>query len=275
MINYEITIDELKKIEKNIPIYKKTIFFDKTNKYALLIPVINEGERFVLQMNKMKNANIFDICDVFICDGGSEEEYFNSNFIMKYGCRGLIINTSNIKGQGTQLKQGYYEVMKDGYDGVITCDGNNKDNIDESLTLFIAKLEDKFDVIQSTRFTLGGKEENTPLLRKIGIRLIASPLFSMASGFHYDDITNGYKAFSRKYILDSRLNWFRDDFCTYEHCYFPLLPVKKLGYSVCQVPTSRIYPKSELPSKIKGFSSNFNFFKLLLKLIFLNFKIKK
>ena len=165
--------------------------------------------------------------------------------------------------------------MKDGYEGVITCDGNDKDNINESLPLFIKKLEEGYDVIQATRFTLGGKEKNTPLLRKIGIRLIASPLFSIASGVHYDDITNGYKAFSRKYILDSRLNWFRDDFYTYEHCYFPLLSVKKLGYSVCQVPTSRVYPKNELPSKIKGFSSNFKFFKLLIKLIFLNCKIKK
>ena len=57
-------------IKNKIPKCQSYIFSEKKNKYALLIPVINEGERFVSQMNKMKENNIFNICDVFICDGG-------------------------------------------------------------------------------------------------------------------------------------------------------------------------------------------------------------
>ena len=265
---YQLKNNELEEILNVIPKYKKYIFFEKKNKYALLIPVINEGDRFISQMNKMKAGNIFNICDVYICDGGSKDNSANHDFIKEYGCRGLIINISNKKGQGVQLKQGFFEAMKDNYDGAIMVDGNDKDNVHESLPLFLKKLEEGYDVIQATRFSLGGKEENTPLGRLIGIRLIASPLISLTSGFRYDDVCNGYKAFSRNYILDKRMDWFREEFNTYEYCYYPLVHVKKLGYKACQVPTSRFYPKNEVPSKIKGFSSNFKLLKEIFNLAY-------
>ena len=258
-------IDNIKNI---IPKYKLESFFTKRNKYALLIPVINEGNRFISQMNKMKEGNIFNICDVFICDGGSNDGSTNIDLIKKYGCRALITNISDKKGQGVQLKQGFFETMKDEYNGAIMVDGNDKDNIDESLPLFIDKLNEGYDVVQATRFSLGGHNENTPFGRLIGIRLIASPLISLTSGFHYDDVCNGYKGFSRRYILDERMDWFREDFNTYEYCYYPLVHVKKLGYKACQVPTKRVYPKNEVPSKIKGFSSNFKLLKEIFHLAY-------
>ena len=258
--------NDLEYIKNTIPEYTKNIFFEKKNKYALLIPVINEGERFISQMNKMKNKNIFDIIDVFICDGGSKDNSSNSDFVKEYGCRGLVINISDKKGQGVQLKQGFFESIKDDYDGVIMVDGNDKDNVHESLKLFIEKFDEGYDLIQSTRFTLGGKEKNTPLLRYIGIRLIASPLISFKSGFHYDDVCNGYKGFSKRYILDSRMDWFRTEFKTYEYCYYPLVHAKKLGYKIVQVPTSREYPVGVTPSKIKGLKSNFTLLCDIVKL---------
>ena len=263
-MSYQLTNEKL--LEIKIPNYDKYIFFEKKNKYSLLIPVINEGDRFISQMNKMKEHNIFNICDVYICDGCSKDNSSNPDFIKEYGCKALIINKSDKRGQGVQLKQGFFESMKDDYDGVIMVDGNDKDNVHESLHLFLSKLEEGYDAVQATRFSLGGKEENTPFLRNIGIRLIASPLISFTSGFHYDDVCNGYKGFSRKYILDKRMDWFREDFNTYEYCYYPLVHVKKLGYKVCQVPTTRVYPKNEVPSKIKGFSSNLKLLKEIFNL---------
>ena len=261
-MNYNI----FETIKNKIPKYQSYIFSEKKNKYALLIPVINEGERFVSQMNKMKENNIFNICDVFICDGGSKDNSSNPDFIKNYGCVGLLINVSDKKGQGVQLKQGFYQTMEMGYEGAIMVDGNDKDNVHESLPLFLEKLEAGFDVIQATRFTLGGKEANTPFLRKIGIRLIASPLISFTSGFHYDDVCNGYKGFSRRYILDEKMDWFRDEFNTYEYCYYPLVHANKLGYKICQVPTARVYPKNEVPSKIKGINSNLKLLKEIFKI---------
>ena len=64
------------------------------------------------------------------------------------------------------------------------------------------------------------------------------------------------------------MDWFRDEFNTYEYCYYPLVHVKKLGYKACQVPTRRVYPKNEVPSKIKGFSSNLKLLKEIFNLAY-------
>lgn len=251
-MNYQFTKEELLKMENKIPSYEKYEFFEKRNKYALIIAIRNEGERFTLQMNKMRDAGIFIKCDVLICDGSDKNDSLSMDLIKEMGARKLLINKSGNDGRTLKLKQLLYEAARDEYEGVIMVDGNNKDNVDESLPLFIEKLDEGYDLIQATRFTLGGKEENTPFFRKIGLKLIASPLISFTSGFHYDDVLNGFRAFSKNYILDKRIDLFREEFVYYEYDIYPLVHVKKLGYKVCQVPTIRKYPKNEVPSKIKG-----------------------
>lgn len=267
-MNYQFTNEELLQIENKIPKYEKHIFFEKKTKYALIIPIFNEGERFFLQINQMKEANTFNICDVFICDGSDEDKLLSPNIAKDFGCRKLIINKCELNGQTIKLKQGFYEAMKDGYEGIIMVDGNNKDSVTKSVPLFIEKLKEGYDVIQATRFTLGGKHQNTPLLRIFGIRLIASPIISLTSGFHYDDVLNGFKAFSRNIILDKRIDLFREEFIDYEYAFYLLVHVKKLGYKVCQVPTTRVYPENQVPSKIKGISRNFTLLVEIVKLAF-------
>ena len=262
-MGYQFTDEELLQMENKIPKYEKHVFFEKRTKYALIIAITNEGERFLLQIDKMKKADIFNKCDVFICDGSDEDKLLSIDFAKSIGIRKLLFNKSSYNGRTLKLKQLLYEVSRDNYEGVIMVDGNNKDSIDESLHLFIEKLDEGYDLIQATRFTLGGKEENTPLLRKIGLRFIASPLISFVSGFHYDDVLNGFRAFSKRFILDKRIDLFREEFIYYEYDIYPLVHVKKLGYKVCQVPTIRVYPKNEVPSKIKGLVN----IKLLLYII--------
>ncbi|WP_297295700.1 glycosyltransferase family 2 protein [uncultured Brachyspira sp.] len=251
-MNYQFTNEELLEMENKIPKYEKHEFFEKRNKYALIIAIMNEGKRFLSQIDKMKKSNIFNQCDVFICDGSDEDKLLSLDFIESIGTRKLLVNKSGSKGRTLKLKQLLYETAIDGYEGVIMVDGNNKDSVDECLHLFVEKLDEGYDLIQATRFTLGGKEENTPLLRKIGLRFIASPLISFVSGFHYDDVLNGFRAFSKRFILDKRIDLFREEFIYYEYDIYPLVHVKKLGYKACQVPTIRKYPKNEIPSKIKG-----------------------
>ena len=267
-MSYQFTNEELLEMENKIPKYEKYVFFEKKTRYALIIPIYNEGERFISQINKMKEANTFQLCDVFICDGSDKDKLLSPNIAKDFGCRELIVNKCELNGQTIKLKQGFYEAMKDNYDGIIMVDGNNKDSVTESVPLFIEKLEEGYDVIQATRFTLGGKNENTPLLRKIGIRFVASPLISFTSSFHYDDVLNGFKSFSRKYMLDKRMDLFREEFIDYEHAFYTLVHVKKLGYKVCQVPTTRVYPKNQVPSKIKGMSRNLTLFIEIVKLAF-------
>ena len=267
-MNYQFTDEELLQMENKIPKYEKHVFFEKRTKYALIIPIFNEEERFISQMNKMKEENTFKLCDVFICDGSDEDKLSSPNIIKDFGCRELIVNKYELNGQSIKLKQGFYEAMKDNYEGIIMVDGNDKDSVTKSLPLFIEKLEEGYDVCQATRFTLGGKHKNTPLLRVLAIRLIASPIISFTSGFHYDDVLNGFKAFSRNIMLDKRIDLFREEFIDYEHAFYLLVHVKKLGYKICQIPTTRVYPKNKVPSKIKGLYVNLRLFKEIVGLAF-------
>lgn len=223
-------------------------------------------------MDKMKLSGIFNICDVFICDGNgadSKATSSNNDFVKSYGARGLFINIdNNLKGQGHQLKIGFYECMKEKYKGVIMVDGNNKDNISESLPTFIKKLEEGYDVVQATRYKLGGKGINTPLLREIAIRFVASPMITLGSGFKYSDPCNGYKAFSMKYITNQKMDWFGDFYKGYEYCYYPLAQAKSFGYKITEVPTAGVYPKGKVVTKITSISSHIKLLKLIFDLSF-------
>lgn len=220
------------------------------------------------QMRKMQLGGVFEAVDVYICDGGSVDESADSEFIATFGTRALLINTSDKQGQAIQLKQGFFEAMREGYDGVIMVDGNDKDDVCEALPKFLTRLNEGFDLVQATRFRRGGKAINTPILRYLGIRFIASPLISLFSRTLYSDVCNGFKAFSCRLILEPRLAWFSDRFSKYEYCYFPLVHCKKLGFKPCEVPTIRAYPKNEIPSKIKGFSSNLRLLKEIILIAF-------
>lgn len=68
----------------------------------------------------------------------------------------------------------------------------------------------------SLRFISGGVAENTPKSRDFAVRFIHAPMLSLFSGFHWTDTTQGYRAYSRKMLLDTKISLFRDVFMTYE-----------------------------------------------------------
>jgi len=253
--------------------YEKYIFYPKKLNYACIIPILNEGERFHSQMKKMQEAGIFEICDIFICDGGSQDDSSNPQIVRSYGARGLLLkNDDSQRGQGSQLKIGFYEMMQEEYDGVIMVDGNDKDNVDISLPFFIKALEQNYDVVQANRYHKDGKGVNTPIMRELAIRFLAAPLVSLGAKYWYSDPCNGYKAFSKRYITHPKMNWFSDFFVGYEYCYYPLVQAKHLGFKITEVPTIRTYPKGKIPSKITSLSHHLQ----LLYLIFtLSFSKKK
>ena len=135
-----------------------------------------------------------------------------------------------------------YSLIK-GYDGIITVDGNHKDDT-SAVPLFISSLDSGYDHVQGSRFITGGKAINTPLLRWLAVRLIHAPLISLASGFHYTDTTNGFRAYSRKLLLDEKVAVFRDIFDSYELHYYLAVKAARLGYRVLEVPVTRVYPRT-------------------------------
>jgi dolichol-phosphate mannosyltransferase len=201
--------------------------------------------------------------DVLICDGGSTDGSNDPALISCHGVRTLLIKTGPGK-LSAQLRVLFAYALEQGYAGMVTIDGNGKDGV-EAIPQFLAALRDGFDFVQGSRYVPGGSEENTPLDRKLGLKLIHAPLLSLASGFSYTDTTNGFRAFSDRFLLDPRLQPFRDVFDTYNLHYYLSVKAPRLGYRVTELPVRRVYPANgPTPSKIGGVAGKAAILKLLL-----------
>ena len=103
-------------------------------------------------------------------------------------------------------------------------------------------------------FLLGGVAENTPLERTIANRGVHAPLLSLAGRHWFTDTTNGFRAYSTRYLLDPRVQPFRNVFQRYELLFYLTVRAGQIGMCVYQVPVQRRYPKDapSPPTKITG-----------------------
>lgn len=74
---------------------------------------------------------------------------------------------------------------------------------------------------------------------------------SLAARFHCTDTTNGFRALSRRVVLDPRVQPFRDIFDTHNLHYYLSVRIPRLGFRVKEPPVRRVYPAAgPAPSKI-------------------------
>ena len=97
--------------------------------------------------------------------------------------------------------------------------------------------------MQGSRYVPGGKGVNTPLSRHVGVMLLHAPLISLAARHRYTDTTNGFRGYSRRLLLDPRVQPFRDVFAAYELHYYLAIRAARLGLRVCEIPVTRVYPR--------------------------------
>jgi glycosyltransferase involved in cell wall biosynthesis len=251
-----------------VPTYSILEFQPKDKKFALVIPVINESYRIIEQLRKIKQINP-DV-DVIIADGGSTDEssiFFQSG---NHDLRTVLIK----KGYGqlsSQLRMAFHYCASQGYEAVITMDGNDKDG-PSGISTIAQALDEGFDFVQGSRFIRGGIALNTPLKRYFAIRLIHAPLTSIAAGRWFTDTTNGFRGYRIKALESEEISIFRDVFVGYELLAYLQIRLSKTGYKVCEVPVSRIYPENKkVPTKIRGIRSQLKILSILLKSSFGSF----
>jgi dolichol-phosphate mannosyltransferase len=121
------------------------------------------------------------------------------------------------------------------------------------------------DFVQASRFIPGGIAENTPISRNIAIRFIHAPMLSISSGFKWTDTTQGFRAYSRKMLLDPQIAPFRNIFVTYELLAYLSYRAPKLGYRCIELPTIRRYPPGEVPTKISSVRGNISVLRVLFR----------
>ncbi len=255
-------IDPADRAGWQVPSFETRLWLGRRHPWCIVIPVINEGNRIGNLLSRMASLGVTEIADIIIVDGGSTDGSLEISSLQAVGVRGLLIKTGPGK-LSAQLRCAYAFALDQGYAGIISIDGNDKDD-PEAIPRFISALNDGVDFVQASRFIQGGVAENTPVSRGLAIRLVHAPMLSLFSGFRWTDTTQGFRAYSRKMLLDPRIAPFRDVFQTYELLAYLSYRVPRLGYRCHEIPTTRRYPKGEVPTKISAFKGNL----LVLRILF-------
>lgn len=260
--------DEIKLLSDigwELPYFEEVQINKKRSEYALVIPVINEGLRIQKQLLELKKHKF--AVDIVIADGGSNDGSVDVSFLKKTGATILLIKRDNGK-LSAQLRIAYAWCLKNGYEGIITVDGNGKDGL-SSIEDMRQKLAEGYDYIQGSRYLPGGSAQNTPLFRTIANRLIHAPLISLSAGVWFTDTTNGFRAYSKSFLLDPRVLPFRDVFRDYELLFYLSIRAGQLKKKIFHQPVARSYPKREpVPTKISGIGGNFKVLKQTILTVF-------
>ena len=216
--------------------------------YAIIPITWNEGEKIAKQIDRMQS--IVNYADIIIADNASDDGSLTDEFLELKNIRAKVI--SSARGYGNALRPAISYALDQGYEGIITIDGNNKDG-PEAVIKMTEYFKKEYGFIQASRFMKGGTEKNMPLDRLLAVKLFMIPLFSITSGFVYTDPSNGFKAYSREFLLDPRVAPLREIFHDYRFQYFASTQAPRLGYKVIEVPATRVYPdKGKTPTKIRG-----------------------
>lgn len=249
-----------------VPSFKTPLWLGRQHPWCIVIPVVNEGERIKRLLSRMAALNLHGIADIIIVDGGSTDGSLALDALQQVGVRGLLVKTAPGK-LSAQLRCAYAFALDQGYAGIVTIDGNDKDD-PEAIPRFVEALKQGVDFVQASRFVSGGVAENTPKSRDFAIRFIHAPMLSVSSGFKWTDTTQGFRAYSRTLLLDPKVALFRDVFMTYELLAYLSYRAPKLGYRCVELPTVRRYPKGEVPTKISSVKGNLSVLEVLFRACF-------
>ena len=235
-----------------VPVHDVALYGEKRHRHALVIPVINEGDRIRGQLLRTMQAAL--PVDVIVADGGSTDGSLDPDFIRTVNVRAVLTKTGPGK-LSAQLRMAYAWCLREGYEGIVTIDGNGKDGV-EAVAAMVEKLDAGCDYVQGSRYLPGGQAENTPLERTIANRLIHAPILSLAGRHFFTDTTNGFRAYSAHYLTHPLVRPFRDEFQVYGLLFYLTVRAGQLGLKVDQVPVVRIYPDDgKVPTKIGGLAS--------------------
>ena len=228
--------------------------------YLLVIPIINEEKNINGVLEKLQINKIYDYVDIAFIDGGSTDSTIET--INKYDFDKKIFYYKNGNKLSGQLSLGYSYFLENNYKGVITMDGNGKDD-PVFIQEFLDFLEKGYDFIQGSRFVEGGESINLPFFRELMIKKVHVPIMSFFSTFKYTDTTQGFRGYSRKLLSNDYFNFKISNYKRYQILLLITLIAPKLGYKVIEVPNSRVYDKTRKQTKFNFVTLIIYFFDIL------------
>ncbi len=235
-------------------------------KYTLGICVYNEGDKI---RRVIKKFNDYRNYDVVIFDDGSTDGALQD---IPAELPVHVIRNATQQGAGYGVRRIFEHARQKGYTAVFFVSGNDKDDPADIIKLQSA-VEQGYDLVQGSRYLPGGRYARMPLYRRVATQFLHPWLFSLVSGKRITDSTNGFRAVRLSVLDDQRMDLGQPWLNEYELEPYLFYKVIKLGYKVCEVPVTKIYPvRKEGYTKMKPFSG---WWSILRPLVYLGLGIRK
>lgn len=170
-------------------------------KLLVIIPAFNEEDKIAEVINKIpRNIPGIDKIETLVVNDGSTD---NTSDIAKSMGIGVIDNYKNM-GVGYSFGRGLNYAVENGFDMMVNIDGDGQFDPAEILKLLKPILDESAEFVTASRFLDRKPILNMPLAKLWGNRLM-SILISRLVGKRYQDVSCGFRAYSKKALLSLNL----------------------------------------------------------------------
>lgn len=213
-------------------------------KICVIIPAHNE-EKYIAEVVAAVRLKGLD---VVVIDDGSMD--MTGSLAQKHGA--TVLRNEPRQGKGFSLKRGFAHVVDNGYDGVISMDGDGQHDPEDLVHFLNAARSRTMCVINGTRM---GNAKTMPFVRRVTNRFM-SWMISRICHRKIEDTQCGYRYISSDVLRQIKLT--ANDFEIETEV---LLKSCRVGCEVISVPVKTIYRDEK--SKIRPVKDTIRFFSYL------------
>ena len=213
---------------------------------CVIIPTYNESKTIAGLIRQVQSNGL----EVIVIDDGSSD---NTADIAEASKVFVLRNVRNL-GKGASLVKGYDFALAQGFDAVISMDGDGQHSCDD-LAAFIHKAESS-----GVAIVVGNRMNSTkqmPLLR-VATNRFMSRLISLVTGQRIPDTQCGFRLVKKELLEKFKLSTSK-----YETESEILIQASRLGFKIESVPVRTIY--SGQKSQINPFVDTLRFLRFIIR----------
>lgn len=223
-----------------------------SSRFCALIPSYNLARTIACVVRRTQ----LYLADIFVVDDGSSDD----TALLAVESGATVLKVAANGGKGWALRQGFREVLRGNWEGVVTLDGDLQHDPDDIPLIIAAYERSGADIVVGSRMR---KAEKMPRLRyytnRVGVFCI-----SWAAGQPLEDSQSGFRFYHRRVIESIPLRTTRYDTETEI-----VIKAGLEGMKIISIPIKTIYYRGDdMVSHYRPFTDTFHISMVFLKSLF-------